>query len=396
MADSGAEPNRDKLNDDLAEMTRHLQQIGPDINEVARKVGAHKETVRYRYHKFFSERGLSVQAMPNYRRLGFKRLILLARLSPRAEQDAVNIFKVMNELCYLHSFMRIVPEGSYVIHVAAPGLLVERCISLYGMLLKVGVFAELEVLRFDDMKNPPMRPEYYDFGRKRWSVSFNLPLENRRRVHLDQAARSQLVDYDKTDLLILKELDIDANRTMVKMAENTQVNVKTLEFHYLNHVQTRGLIRGYRIIWQGTRYDPDVDKAVYEPSYVGATILLQDCTDEERDELSSLLNQTPFLWSEASEPAYYAEAFVPAVSYVDFLQHLSDFASKVGKRMRIFVIDQSRALRFTISYGLFNNESRQWELNEEDVIRSFGNLMSRTSPLAQAASTPGVRGLCLP
>ncbi|MGH9917371.1 MAG: hypothetical protein ACRD6W_00650 [Nitrososphaerales archaeon] len=225
------------------------------------------------------------------------------------------------------------------------------------------------------MRNAPMKPEYYDFTTGNWS--FDYPKPGMARLNLVQSSRAVEVEqYDKSDLLLLKELDVDATRTLSQISKNVNINYKTLSHHYLRHVEERGLINGYRILWQGTRYDVKLEKAMAKRHrYAMAEIILRRSTDIERAELMSLLNRSPFLWSEASNPDYSAAVFVPADSYLDFLEYLKDFSDRVGPKMRIFLLDQTRALRFTISYKLYDAESNQWQLNSQDVITRFANLI---------------------
>src|SRR5271169_4719414 len=116
----GSEPSHRKLNGELIRMARCLFETGPNINEIARVTSCHKETVRYRYHRFFLERGITVQAMPSYAKLGFKRLILVAKLAPQYESIAKDIFETLADLCYLHSYTRVMLRGTYLVHVAIP------------------------------------------------------------------------------------------------------------------------------------------------------------------------------------------------------------------------------------------------------------------------------------
>jgi hypothetical protein len=181
--------------------------------------------------------------------------------------------------------------------------------------------------------------------------------------------------YDRVDLLILKELDIDANRTLVKMVENVKVSLNALEFHYRDHVKARGLIKGYRLVWQGTKYDREQEMAVSRKEYyIEFTILLKDGTREEVAELMLLLNSMPFLWSEAYGAAYCAEVFLPNYAYVGFFEYIDDFANRVGERLRILVMDQSHALRFVVQYDLFDGGSRKWLLDAQAALKTLGSL----------------------
>jgi len=353
-------------------MARCLAETGPNINEIARVTSCHKETVRYRYHRFFLDRGITVQAMPSYAKLGFKRLILVAKLAPSYEPIAKDIFDALSELCYLHSYTRVMLRGMYLVHVAVPGELAERCAGVYMDLQRAGLFVELEVLVFEEMRNPPMKPERFDFVRSKWSVDWNSikPTDSK----LPSTATPKVERYDRVDLLILKELEIDAGRTLVKMAHNVNVSLNALEFHRREHVEARGMIKGYRLIWQGTHYDFAQQRPVSRNDYIELTILLENGTRDEVTELMMLLNSTPFLWSEACGAAYCAEVFVPTYEFVGLLAYLDKFASKVGERLRMFTMDQNQAVRFVISYALFDGESRKWQLDSRSVMGMLRHL----------------------
>jgi len=256
----GSESPRRRLNRELVQMAHCLAEVGPNVNEIARRTDQYKETVRYRYHRFFLDKGIAIQAVPSYAKLGFKRLIIIAKLARSSEANAESIFMELCEYCYLHSFTRVLLTGQYVIHVAVPSELAGRCSTVYQSLHQSGLFTEMEILEFDEMRNPPMKPELFDFVRGTWS--FDWDSVRATDIELPVGARPRVERYDRVDLLILKELDIDASRTLVKMAENVKVSLNALEFHYRDHVKARGLIKGYRLVWQGTKYDREQRKIV--------------------------------------------------------------------------------------------------------------------------------------
>lgn len=359
------------LNAELVLMAQHLAEVGPNINEIARRTGQFKETVRYRYHRFFLERGISLQAMMSYPKLGFKRLVLIVKLAPACEPNAKSIFDVMNDLCYLRSFTRVMLSGEYVLHVAVPSELAGECAAVYAALQRAGLFTELEILEFEEMRNPPMKPDSFDFVRGEWSFDWNSV--GMKDVKTSPGGISKVERYDKIDLLILKELDIDASRKLVKMAKNLNVSENVLEFHYREHVQARGLIKGYRLVWQDTRGGPRQDRSTSSSgAYIEVTVLLTGGTQEEMAELMTLLNGTPFIWSEARGSAYCAEIFLPNGAYPKFLEYLDRFANRAGRKLRVLVMDQNQAARFVISHPLFDTESRKWQLNSGTVLKMLG------------------------
>jgi DNA-binding Lrp family transcriptional regulator len=365
-----SESPRRRLNRELVRMAHCLAEVGPNVNEIARRTDQYKETVRYRYHRFFLDKGITIQAVPSYTKLGFKRLIIIAKLAPSSEANAESIFMELCEYCYLHSFTRVLLTGKYVIHVAVPSELAGRCSAVYQSLHGSGLFTEMEILEFDEMRNPPMKPELFDFVRGTWS--FDWDSVRAKDMELPSGARSKVERYDRVDLLILKELDIDASRTLVKMAENVKLNLNAVEFHYRDHVKARGLIKGYRLVWQGTKYDREQRKVVSKKEfYIELTILLKDGSHEEVVELMSLLNKTPFLWSEAHGTAYCAEVFLPHYAYEGFMEYIDGFATSVGGKLSVFVMDQSRAMRFVLQYDLFDAESRRWLLDPHAVSKAL-------------------------
>ena len=369
------------MNAQLADVAKQIAWIGPRINEVARRSQQHKESVRYRYRKFFLNKGLTIQATPNYSRLGFTRLVVFAKLAPELESRAAAIFTSMNESCYLRGFTRTIIEHEYIIHVAAPKQLKEECAAVFSRFRDAGLFTGCKILEFEEIRNPPMKAEFYNFPDETWRFQWPKPGDEKPAFAL--RTHQKIEKYDRFDLLILKELEIDANRNLVQISERVGVPLRTLQFHYLNHVERRSLVRAYKLSWHGSRYDFGRGKlTTRKDRYVEATILLEGASKSVNAELRVLLNRIPFLWSEAIEPNYCAEVFVPNGLYIGFLEYLEDFAGRVGEKMKILVMDQDKALRFTIPYQLFDPETKNWRLDEERINGVLDDLVSDTKTIS--------------
>jgi len=372
-------------NADLVRMTRQIMEVGPHIGEVARREGVFKETLRYRFHKYFLQRGFVVQANLDYQRLGLKRLIIVAKLAPNFEQHAVAIMSALSEMCYLTGFAETTLEGLYIMQVTVPTELREECGALYERLQQVGIFKEMQILRFEEVRSVPMRPEYYDFSDDSWAYDWQG--EEITGVALVPSGRAHVEKYDMSDLLILKELNIDASQTLVAIARKLNISNKTLQHHYKSHVLGRGLVKSYKILWQGTHYNTKTEKAESKRhTYLCIALLVTGTTDYQRAKLLANLNQLPFLWFEASDPNYYAEFFVPIASYTEFLKRIRALAVRTGTRPQLFILDQSKALRFTIAHRLYNREKRKWQLNTADVITRFENLVVNVNNSTGGAS----------
>jgi DNA-binding Lrp family transcriptional regulator len=103
----------------VADIVRLVTKIGPDVGEISRRLGIFKETVRYRY-KHLLEKGFAVQVAPNYERLGLRRIVGTVDFAPEFKPYAEAILSTMGKFCYLGSYARTVPAGTYVLHVNAP------------------------------------------------------------------------------------------------------------------------------------------------------------------------------------------------------------------------------------------------------------------------------------
>ena len=360
-------------NEDLVRMTKLIMEVGPHIGEVARRTGVFKETLRYRFNKYFLQRGFVVQANLDYQRLGLKRLIIVSKLAPNFEQHAVAIMSALSEMCYLAGFAQTTLEGLYIMQVTVPWELREECSGLYERLHEIGIFTEMQIQSFEKVRSVPMKPEYYDFSDGSWAYDWQG--EEITGVTRVPRGRVDVEKYDMSDLLILKELNIDANQTLAAIARKLNISKKTLQHHYKNHVLGRGLVKSYKILWQGSRYNAKTEKAESKRhTYLPIALIVTGTTDGQRANLLANLNHVPFLWFEASDPNYYAEFFVPIASYTEFLRRIRELAVRTGTKPQLFILDQSKALRFTIAYGLYNRESRSWQLNTGDVITRFENV----------------------
>jgi DNA-binding Lrp family transcriptional regulator len=360
--------------EDMVKMTRQIMEVGPQIGEVARRMEVFKETLRYRFHKYILQRGFVIQANLDYEKLGLKRLMLIAKVAPAFEQHTVTIMSVLNQTCYLTGVAETTLEGSYIMQVTVPSELSEECGGLYDRLHEAGVFSEMQMLRFEEARSVPMKPEYYDFSTGTWAYDWHG--KGIAEGTLLPRRRAEVEKYDMCDLLILKELEIDANQTLVGIAKKLNISQKTVLYHYRSHVLRRGLIKNYKILWQDPRDNSQVGDAGSMPdAYMAVALLVRETTAGQRAKLAASLNQIPFLWFEACDPDYYAEFFVPVTSYIEFLRRIRALAVRTGMGPQVFMLDQSKTLRFTISYKLYNRREKSWELSATDVITRFDSLM---------------------
>ena len=362
------------VNARTVQLVKLLTELGPDIPEISRRLGQFKESVRYRYKEKILNRGFAVQAAVDHEKLGLKRLMMIAEVPEPYKNYAQSIFAAMHELCYVVGFAKTLVNGDHVVHVSAPVGLVNEIRDFFGALKEKGLFSNLEILEFDWLRISPMRAEFYDFDTGRWD--FDWQKEGMTDYKSAMYTPSNQVKFDSVDLLIIKELQMDANKSLKEISDKLGINYKKLAWHHSVHVLARRMVSGYTVNWMGTRYDYTLERALHRKHrYFGLNMFVRDVNELELMTLRHGIDNLAFLWSEAAGRNYFAEFFLPVDNVVEGLQHLGNVTSEVKDRMTLHPIDQTEAARFTIPYKLYDSSVNKWTFNKSEMNQKFETLL---------------------
>jgi len=357
----------------LAEL---ITLLGPDVPEISRRLGQFKESVRYRYKEKILGRGMAVQAAVDQEKLGLKRVVFVADFEEAYKHYANPILTAMNELCYVVYFARTLPSGGYLVNASVPAEHVEGFVGFVNSLRERGLFSSVELLEFDWARNPPMKAGHYDFDFGRWDLDWSADVKPDRSSATYLPSKQEKFDY--VDLLILKELQMDANKPLNEMAARLKVNYKKLTWHYATHVMARRLIRSYRLNWMGTRYDYKLEKALHRKHrYMEVVVAVRDIDERERAGLMASANSVPFLWFEAAGKNYYAHFAFPIDSINEAFDYLFSVLAQFKGRYEYYIVDTTNALTFTIAYQLYDQTSRSWKFDSKELLSRFDGLMLR-------------------
>src|SRR5271170_4889067 len=121
------------INAKTAEFVRLVNDVGPDIPLIAKRMGEHKESVRYWFKKLMRQ-GMVIQPAINYERIGLARIVAVADFSKEYETQAEPMLIAMSKLCYVQSFIRTLPEGHYIINGTVPKQYVGQWIEMMRQL----------------------------------------------------------------------------------------------------------------------------------------------------------------------------------------------------------------------------------------------------------------------
>jgi hypothetical protein len=368
------QPEAANVNARTVQLVKLLTEVGPDVPEISRRLGQFKESVRYRYKEKILNKGFAVQALVDHEKLGLRRVIVVLDFVEEYRKFSQSILSSMNELCFLVSFSKTMPRGYYIANFSAPNEFVDELKFFLNAMKEKGMFSRLDIVDFDWIRFAPMKSEFYDFDTGRWD--FDWTAKTTSDFGSAHYMPSSPAKFDYVDLLLIKELQMDANKSLKEISDKLEVNYKKLAWHYTTHVMKRRLLSGYRVNWMGTSYDYAIEKALHrQHRYFAVNLAVRGVTEYETMSLRQAVDRLPFLWSEAVGANYFCEFAFPVDFVVEGLQYLTEAISGVKERTEIYTIDQSDAASFTISYNRFNQAQKKWEFNLADLISRFDTLI---------------------
>jgi hypothetical protein len=367
-------PTNQDTNSKIAQLVKLITKEGPQITQIARELGVHKETARYWYKEKLLKRGYTLTAVPNYERLGLRRVVALAEFSESFRPYADSILTAMSELCYLSSFAKTITEDLYSIQSNVPQEYSGDWIQFMHALKQRGLFSSIQAVPFEWIRVVPMRSEMYDFENDSWQYDWSSkPKMDSGSSDFVPSARGK---FDSTDLGLIEQLQIDPNASLLDISEKLQVNYKTLNWHHRNHVWGNGLLKGYLVNWAGTRYDPNVEKALHRRHrYMWIEILVSGITETERMELMAKVNRLPFVWLEAGGRNYFAQIAFPMETMTEGLGFIKEAISPVREKTTWHFMDQTNALRFSMMPKLYDQETKKWVFNQPELLSKFDRLV---------------------
>jgi DNA-binding Lrp family transcriptional regulator len=357
------------------ELVNEISRIGPDIPEIARRLGRKPQSVRYLYKKL--QNRFAIQGVLNHECVGLRRIILQLKFRDEYADYVKPLMFAMNELSYVVSYSKIVGDDSYIVHASVPKEYVDEFLAFIESLRKMTILTDVESYTFDWFCNIPMRADYFDFAFGRWNFDMSSLPPSQFESDL-QNLHLETLHFDRIDLLIAKELQIDGTRKLkeiqeaIKERDGLDIEYKTLGWHLKAHVNRKRMFKGYRINWMGTASDPVTGRVgLRRHAYTAAELLVRGPSDRERRILREHFSRLPVLWSEASGKDYYAQIAIPNEMIVEGLQFISEVMHPIMSKSKFSLIDPKIAVGFTFSYNLFNEETHEWVFNGEELLTKF-------------------------
>lgn len=177
------------------------------------------------------------------------------------------------------------------------------------------------------------------------------------------------VEGDKTDVLILKELEKDATVSFTKIAKMLGISPQLIRYHFYEHLVKRNLIESFQIIV------PPFDRAISDMFF----FIFRFETGEKLAKFALSLMDKPFVYTLGKileEDSLVANLYMPKYEFRKFIDILSRLVKAGVLQSHLYVIqDLNKTLRQTISYEYFENGG--WIYEHEKHIQSLLDLAKR-------------------
>lgn len=320
---------------------------------------AHQETVRYNVKNRLGKLGFRFQAEVDYTKLGLQLHWGTIRFSPAYEGAGPRIFRVLNQVGYLTHFSKVIPQGYYVAILALPLGTAEEYWAFFRHLQHDGVLAEFNLEEISVERHRPMDPTFFNFRSGRWEVEWDKVNTLEASPLTIEKAKPTEIDY--FDLVIVKELQINALSHVVAMAKKLKVHQKTLAYHYRTHVVKRKLVPYFRIRWM-----EDITKTLAH-SVAFTRLTFRGLVPAEYARAQRALSRIPFLWAEdlLGDGTYIATINVPLTELVATHNYVNKQVPGLGSKIEIGYLNPSESSNFTIPYNMYNED--RWKLDADKM-----------------------------
>jgi hypothetical protein len=309
--------------------------------------------------------GISILAVPDIERLGLERVRVFFRIVPSLKNPRL-MFRALHETSGLRYYSRALDSHLFDCEFSIPD---GRLSELSDLLIKL---EELNLIRRPQVKKllwkevSMLKTEFYDYSRGEWDVDFSSLSGNPSSIEVQIGSPPESIDY--TDLIMIKELEINPWIKTVELAKKSGLAIGDAAYHFNRHVLGKKLVKAFKLRWEGTR------EAWLKHSIISKTYVFEGISDEDTRHVMSIFSSLPFVWSHIimEDGTYMVETMLPISQYPDATQYISsqlrplDIAPSI-----IFEKDWSCLSTFTIPYMMFNQNKHVWEFRAELAIESI-------------------------
>lgn len=333
-------------------LVKAIDRVGvQNVSLLSRITGMPIETIRYTIKKRFPKLGLRVSMTLQQDAIGLERYFAVMRFSPSSRRSIPATMRTLSKRAFLTYWSRMATDERCVALFSVPVTVNEEFTRFTKKLLDEGILEEFEAKPLEWARHPELKSEYYDFASAVWNVNWEKvdseteqppsPIKNDEPSHNP--------DVDLADILMIKELELDAGRNVADIARKLGLNERTARWHYLKHVSQ---IASSSYVHWFPASPAQASKAV------GLLIEFESVSRHALTELRALFNSFPFCWFEAGSKAgyYQVQLGMPAECFMEATRFLNERLPSIVKRWDSHTLDIYTGQWYTIPYENFDKD----------------------------------------
>jgi len=343
-----------------------LAEHGPrNMSTLAKSIHLPITTVRFRLDKMIKNGYLLINANLNMPKLGLIKGFLVAE-SFLGRQDA--LFKSILNTAYWKYIIRCYGKiDGYCAYFAFPFSYRTQLQKYFEEAAKMKILSDYRFFWVTNSMVVPPNFLWYDFERKEWRFQWEKWISEILGAPdiLPQTLKDP-EDYsiiaDKTDLLILKELEKNGVTTLKELTKIVEIAPSSICYRFKKHVTERNLIVDYNI-----------DAYPYPFQVSDLYNFIIDFVSEKA--LAKFVNASrkPFMISYAKvigENSLIANIYILKTEFPNLIKSLNRLYSEdLIKNFFYLTLDSTAYKRQTISYEYFENG--KWTYNHEEKIKKL-------------------------
>ncbi len=364
---------RNKLDCIDVKILEGLAKNGPrNINRLAKQLGMPRGTVIARIKRMSSSFYLRLLTTVYHTNLGMKKGVVYAKAKQGQEDLLFECMKVNKFYIYLSRCFGAF-EGCVGIYVI-PVEYTAKFEEFLQELKILGIAEDISLLWSTCFHTVNRTSKWFDNSCENWIFPWDIWL---KEIFLEKGElpytlkdpESFTLKADKTDLLILKELEKDATITLAEIARMLGTTLQNIRYHYERHVIQNGLIEDFQIAI-----------LPFERSISDMLFFTFKFDDKEKmSKFAQSLLDKPFVFilgKILGENAMVAQIYLPRTEFRRFIDSLSKLVREGFLKSYHYIFQDLRLgkwSRETVPYQFFKDNS--WVYPHEEHIRNLHKLL---------------------
>lgn len=314
---------------------------------------------------------LQIRARLNFHKLGLRRAIVYTEAKPGKEKTLRTLIENQPYWTYItRCFGKF--NGTYALF-SFPAQFTKEFEGYLKETSKQNIVDNYAIYWVTDFCEATPTFNWFDFKKHRWNFHWQDWIKEIE--HTIKALPKRLSDpetypnlADKTDLLILKELEKDGTTEFKELAKIVAMTPEAVRYRYQNHILERELIADYEIsIFPYPHQSSDLTSFAID--FVDQASLAR---------FVNSLKKKPFVlnYTKGSrQNKLIAHFFTPKIEFPHLIDSLNQLIEMgVAERFFHVVLDISSYKRQTVSYESY--EKNKWTYNHQETLKSLRRTLS--------------------